>query len=113
MIKMALKMNYVKQVDKDMLKVVGFDYLASKVDDSITFTDAYIKITNITGDKNKIKLIIGIFMQKDGTLIANDEYEFAPDTSDTAKTEFKQGYEQLKANKYPDAVDLLDEGQTA
>ncbi|NSB17425.1 hypothetical protein [Clostridium beijerinckii] len=110
---MALKMNYIKQVDKDMLKNVGFNYLAEKVEDSITFFDAYIKITNQNGDKNNINLVISIYNQKEGILLDQDSYSFIPDTSDTAVNFIKQGYQQIKANKYPTAIDLLDEGQTA
>lgn len=73
--------------------------------------NAYIKIDTITGDKNKIYLNIGIYDKRNGTLVLRDKFEFIPDISNTAKNFLQQGYEQLKANRYKKAIDLLDEGQ--
>ncbi len=74
--------------------------------------DAYIKIINQNGNKNKIYLNIGIYDKKDGNLVIMDNFEFIPDISSTSKNFLKQGYEHLKANKYTSAIDLLDEGQS-
>lgn len=74
--------------------------------------NAYIKILNYTGDKNNTNLEIGIFDKKDGNLIKHDVFTFTPDISDMAKNIVKQGYEQLKANKFIDALDLLENDQT-
>ena len=70
--------------------------------------NVYIKIKSIIGDKNKIRLDIGIYDKKDGILITTDIFEFIPDVSSTATNFIQQGYEQLKTNKYIDAIDLLD-----
>lgn len=72
--------------------------------------NAYIKIDNQSGNKDRVFLSIGIYNKKNGQLVMNDSFDFIPDT---ARNFIKQGYEQLKNNKYQDAVDLLDEGQTA
>lgn len=80
---------------------------------NISVPNAYIKIINQNGSKERIHLDVGIFDKKDGNLITTDSYDFTPDISSAAKNFIQQGYEQLKANVYQTATDLLDEGQTA
>lgn len=112
---MALKMNYTKQVDKNMLKNVGFNYLITKVEDSLTFTDTYIKINNMYGDKNNLKIIVNIYTSSDcSVLLDAKEYNFIPSIADISFNFLKQGYDYLKTlDDYKDATDLLDEGQIA
>ncbi len=86
-----------------------FEYCIKDTEEAVE--NAYIKIDNLNGDKEKVFLNIGIYDKKDGILIMKDNYEFIPDVSSSAKNFIQQGYEQLKANKYIGAIDLLDEGQ--
>lgn len=108
---MALGLNYklngdiyVKGIENLVLVKNCFD---------LSLDNAYVKIINFVGSKELVELKIGIYDKKDGALISTDHFEFTPDLSIDAKNFLTQGYEQLKANKYPDAVDLLDEGQIA
>lgn len=115
---MALQSNYniniIYQSFQDIDTLAQVDNtITSTITKTVTVSNAYIKIDKLTGDKTKISLVIGIYTEKNGTLIDTDTYEFVPDTSDTAKIIFKQAYEQLKTNKYTTATDLLDEEQTA
>lgn len=111
---MALKMNYTKQIDKDMLKNVGFDYLTTKVEDSLTFTDAYIKINKLDGDKSNLKIIVNFYESSDCSILLDaQEHNFTPSVADNSVNFLKQGYEYLKTlDEFKDVVDLLDEGQT-
>lgn len=77
-----------------------------------TLENAYIKIINQNGDKTKIALNIGVYDKKDGNLISTDYFEFIPDLSESAKNFLEQGYMQLKANKYLNAVDILEDDET-
>lgn len=112
---MALKMDYIKQVDKDMLKNVGFNYLATKVEDLLTFTDTYIKINKIYGDKSNLKIIVNIYTSSDCSILLDaKEYNFTPSVADNSVNFLKQGYDYLKTlDDYKTATDLLDEGQIA
>jgi hypothetical protein len=79
----------------------------------INFDTAYLKITSktTTGDQVVANITIYSDSTKEYTL---NEYcdNFTVDISDNAINEYKQIYRQLRENKYTDAVDLLDEGQT-
>lgn len=76
--------------------------------------NAYIKITNQTGNKEKVLLDVGIYDKKDGVCVLTKYYDFVPIVSDSSANFIKQGYEYLKTlDEYKDAVDLLDEGQIA
>lgn len=111
---MALKMDYEKQVNKELLKNEGFNYLIARVDDFLTFTDTYIKINKIEGSKNNLKIIVNVYTNSDCSVLLDiKQYNFTPSVEDMSFNFIKQGYEYLKTLKeYKDAVDLLDEGQT-
>lgn len=79
----------------------------------VIYDNCYIKIISISGNKDLLFLSIGIYTNDKAYQIDTDTYSFIPNVSDTAKNFLKQGYEALKASKYSDAIDLLDEGQTA
>ena len=112
---MALKMNYTKKIDRDMLKSVGFNYLAVKVEDSLMFTDTYIKINKIDGNKQNLKIIVNIYTNSDCVILLDaKEYNFTPSIADNSVNFLKQGYDYLKTlDEYKDTIDLLDEGQIA
>lgn len=108
---MALSINY--KIDGNVYIKGQNDLIPIKSDSTFSITNAYIKIINQHGNKEKIQLDIGIFDKKDGNLLIPEYYEFIPDISETSKNFIKQGYEYLKTlDKFKDATDLLDEGQT-
>lgn len=76
--------------------------------------DCYTKIAFISGDKAEIQLKIENRKYSMQNIIINTDIEtFIPNISDESSNFIKQGYEYLKTlDKYKDAVDLLDEGQT-
>ncbi|MVX62231.1 hypothetical protein GKZ28_00765 [Clostridium chromiireducens] len=80
----------------------------------IEFENAYIQITNIVGNKDQVTLSITIYDSSSKQyIIGTDNYTFIPSSDLNSLRWDKQGYEQLKTNKYTDAIDILDEGQTA
>ena len=81
----------------------------------ITFENAYIKITNISGNKELEILTVSIYSDNtQNNLIEIKEYNFIPNVENSAPNFIKQGYEYLKTlDEYKDVIDLLDEGQTA
>lgn len=81
----------------------------------ILFEECYLQILDYSGDKNTANISVVIYesVNKEN-IIDNIPYTFKLNTSDTAVNIIKQGYEYLKTlDEYKDAVDLLDEGQTA
>lgn len=79
---------------------------------TLDFPNAYIQITNQNGDKNNILLGITVYDNSNkNNVIDTDSYVFVPDVTDTATNFIKQGYAQLKANKYIGATDVLEDGQ--
>lgn len=79
----------------------------------IKFNEAYLEITNKITTKNKVIATITIFSD-DKKEYKIDEYcnTFIIDISDTAINEYKQIYRQLKENKYMEAIDILEDGQS-
>lgn len=109
---MALQQNIILPIGTDLsFKYNDFSICVKNTEE--TLENAYIKIDNQSGDKNKIFLNVGIYDKKGGVKVLNENFEFAPDVSNSSKNFLTQGYEQLKVSKYPNAIDLLDEGQTA
>lgn len=100
-----------KNLDISLLKNLD-NNISNKISKIVTIPNAYIKIIKIEGDKANILLAIGIFDKKEGIQLKTDYYNFSPSVADGALNFIKQGYEQLKVNKYQGAIDLLDEGQT-
>lgn len=82
----------------------------------IVFENCYIKIVFDNGTKNKRQITVMFYDNKENlNPIGNPKYyEFIPDVSCDSDNFIKQGYEYLKTlDEYKDAVDLLDEYQTA
>ena len=105
---MALQQNYILPAGSN-LSFIYPQFQLCISNSEYTLQNAYIKIVSLSGSKTKIKLNIGIFDTKDGTLIVADTFEFVPDVSTSSTNFIKQGYEQLKTNKYIGAIDLLDD----
>jgi hypothetical protein len=79
-----------------------------------TQQNCYIKIDNLNGNKENLYLEVRIYDKKGGNLIFTKNYNFVPSIVDNSKNFIKQGYEYLKTlDEFKDAIDLLDEGQTA
>lgn len=80
----------------------------------VNFQTAYLKIVSKVTTGNQVSANISIYsdINKEYTI---EEFcdNFTIDISDSAINEYKQIYRQLKENKYMDAVDLLEDGQTA
>lgn len=107
---MALRVTYNLTGEAYVQGINGF--VMVKKDLNLSIDNSYVKITSLTGNKTKIQLNIGIYDTKNGNLVATDYYEFIPDVSSESNNFIQQGYEQLKANKYIGAIDVLEEGQT-
>ena len=79
----------------------------------LTLTGAYIKILNVEGSKENVKLTVGIY--KDSTkqsLIYTKNYSFVPNVAENSENFIKQGYEYLKTlAEYEGAIDVLEDGQ--
>lgn len=81
----------------------------------ILFESCYAQILDYAGNKDTANISVVIYDNSNKeNIIDKIPYTFKLDTSDVAVNIIKQGYEYLKTlEEYKDAVDLLDEGQTA
>ncbi|NRT74430.1 hypothetical protein [Clostridium beijerinckii] len=87
------------------------------LNNGLSIENAYIRIDTFSGSKNSVQIVANSYISQESYTngigyLEQKIYTFTPDTSDTAKIILKQGYEQLKANVYTTAVDVLEEGQT-
>jgi len=100
---------------KNILTSVQLVELSNTIDKTFTIQNAYYKIENLTGDKNKINITVSIYKDNNKTVLFDRKsYSFIPNVTDIAKNFIKQGYEYLKTlDEYENAINLLDEGQTA
>lgn len=74
--------------------------------ETVMFENAYYKIKNLEGNKNKINIEIGIYEGKGKNLLETKQYNFIPDLSDNSENFIKQGYEYLKSlDEYEQALD--------
>lgn len=82
------------------------------LDNDLQIPSAYLKITNVFGNKNAVDITLTIFTSKEAS--DNNEircgikyYRFVPDVSETSPNFIKQGYEYLKTlDEYSDAIDV-------
>ena len=81
----------------------------------ITFENAYIKITNISGNKELVILTVSIYSDNtQNNLIEIKEYNFIPNVENSAPNFIKQGYEYLKTlDEYKEAYGSDSYGLTA
>lgn len=89
------------------------------LNNGLEVNNAYIRIDTINGYKGGLDISVnfytsqGAFTSGKGYL-EQKMYNFVPSVIDTSANFIKQGYEYLKTlDEYKDAVDVLDEGQTA
>lgn len=102
---MALQQNINIPVGTDLsFKYTDFEVCIKKTEEILE--NAYIKINNQHGDKNKIFLNVGFYDKKEGTCVFVKNYEFIPLITEISDNFIKQGYQYLKTLlEYADAVD--------
>ncbi|WP_404466535.1 hypothetical protein [Planococcus rifietoensis] len=85
----------------------------------ITVKGCYLKIVNLSGNKNGVAINLGAFLDKETSdsgkpSIENQEFYFTPDTNEGANEWLTQGYDFLKTlHEFSNAVDVLEEGQSS
>lgn len=90
------------------------------LDTGITVKNAYFRIDTISGYKNGIDYGVNCYNSREDFLNGKsylqptEYFHFVPNVTDEAKNFIKQGYLALKKEtNFIDAVDILEEGQTA
>ena len=72
--------------------------------DDKQFANAYIKVDSLEGNKKEMRAAIGIYREKDGKKISNQQISFVP-TLD-GNNFIAQAYEAMKQNaRFADAID--------
>lgn len=83
----------------------------------IIINDAYGKIINLSGTKDKVTYTVAFFVnselaQDDSNAFNSLRYSFVPLQTENSDRWDKQAYEHLKTlPEYVNAIDVLDEGQ--
>jgi hypothetical protein len=108
---MALQKNIIIPSGEDLSTIyTEFMHCTKSQDESLT--NGYIKIENLNGDKDGINIRVGFKKDKNSQAIFYRNFSFVP--SENNFNYLQQGYEYLKTlDEFKDAIDLLDEGQTA
>lgn len=77
---------------------------------TLTFDQAYHKITFISGNKDSIAMQVTIYNNNNKEYeIDKKDYGFIPSVDSTSKNFIQQGYEYLKTlDEFKDTIDLLD-----
>lgn len=71
---------------------------------TLEFQNSYIKISNISGNKNRMTLLVDVLSELDGEVIESVQYTFSVDLD--GKNFIAQGYDYLKTlPEFADAVD--------
>lgn len=84
-------------------KTITINYLNKE----LIFKDSYIKIDNVSGNKEMLNVIVKIFDFENGNVIKTFEFNFVPKAKDTALRWDKQAYEYLKTlDDFEDAIDV-------
>lgn len=121
---MALKINYdlvvpyvltrfdSKEIYANILTDNQIENLPFSIEKTFLIENVYCKIESLNGNKEKIDIQLEIYKDESKqTLIARKPYSFTPDL-ESADNFIKQGYKDLKINLYPNAIDILETGQT-
>lgn len=91
--------------------------LSKNLKNGLYVENLYIKIISISGNKNKLIIMVGIYLSKESSKnlkepIEVEEHNFTPYVGNGSDDFIKQGYEYLKTlSEYANAIDVLDEGQ--
>jgi len=77
--------------------------------------ECYTTISNVSGNKHSLHIVVEHKKYTDKSiLIKREDFSFEPSVDDMASNFIKQGYEHLKTLPiFLDAIDILEEGQTA
>lgn len=103
---MALIKNTIISAGSELSAIYPDDYISCIKREDTVISNAYHKIISQEGDKNQLKIQVGIFAAKDERLIKSTVHTFTPSVADEASNFIKQGYEYLKTlSEYADAVD--------
>ncbi len=78
--------------------------LTDSFGDERTFNDAYIKVDHVSGSKQKLAAVFGVYRSADGAQLTTRQYEFTP--SMNGSNFIKQAYEHAKS--LPDFSDAQD-----
>jgi hypothetical protein len=78
--------------------------LKDNFDDDKQFSNAYIKVDSLSGNKTHMRVSIGIYREKNGQNISNQQIIFTPDLSGT--NFIAQAYETMKQDaRFSGAID--------
>jgi len=61
----------------------------------LTAADAYWRVFNVAGNKDKVSATVGAYVTKDGQVLTTRQYEFQPNMD--GANFIKQAYEHLKS----------------
>jgi hypothetical protein len=87
---MALKKDL--QIDVDVVTLIDSNTIASTAKEKKTFSNCYIKVCKVDGDKNKVEAFVMSTLTDQSSI--NKTYEFSPDMN--GKNFIAQAYEHLK-----------------
>lgn len=99
---MALLLNYTKN------KVYYYNYRDNdKISKQQTYPNAYLQITSLEGNKEKVKILLTAYTDETKQNIVDyKHYTFTPSVTDGSENFIAQGYEYLKTlPEFADAVD--------
>lgn len=79
----------------------------------IALTNAYIKVSDFSGDKNLLRFGVNTYVARDGQVLQGELYQCAYDLTST-KNALMQAYDYLKTlPQLAGATDVLETGQAA
>jgi hypothetical protein len=71
--------------------------LKDNFDDDKQFTNAYIRVNSLSGNKKEVRVSIGIYREENGQNICNQQLVFTPDLN--AINFIAQAYEAMKKDQ--------------
>lgn len=78
--------------------------LKDNFDDDKQFSNAYIKVDSLSGNKTQMRVSIGVYREKNGQSISNQQVIFTPDLS--GANFIAQAYEAMKQDaRFANAID--------
>jgi|14BtaG_2_1085337.scaffolds.fasta_scaffold09775_3 hypothetical protein len=82
-------------------KTITIDFNGASVD----FSDAYLKVGMIEGDKNMVRFVLHVHKAEDDRVVDRRTYHFAPDMN--GNNFVAQAYQHLKTlSEYSNATDV-------
>jgi hypothetical protein len=90
------------QIDVDVVTLIDSNTIASTSRQTKIFSNCYIKVCKVDGDKNKVQALVISTLSEQSNI--NKTYEFSPDMN--GKNFIAQAYEHLKTlPEFAGAVD--------